>query len=120
MRAGKKGPEPDSRHPLYDYSTTPGRLKYRKSFLRTTQIIQDRPPKGRSKLWEERYPPPHDFIKSKEQLPLGGELQVAHMKALYRLRTQVGRCKYSLVKWGVFDPSNTRCECVIVQTCPVS
>ncbi|KAJ8712151.1 hypothetical protein PYW07_004993 [Mythimna separata] len=107
----KKNQESDSRHPLFEHKTVPGRLKSRKSFLRGTKAILDPPPKERLRLWEEHYLPPPDFLKPQEHLPPGHELQWPVWKALNRLRTQVGRCKHNLAKWGFKDPSDTQCEC---------
>ena len=46
-----------------------------------------------------------------EQLPPGAEAPWAEWKCLNRLRTQVGRCKANLKRWGYPDGENGLCEC---------
>ncbi|KAJ8735320.1 hypothetical protein PYW07_006940 [Mythimna separata] len=50
-------------------------------------------------------------LQPSEHLAPGCKLQWPIWKSLNRLRTQVGRCKNNLAKWGFLDPSLTQCQC---------
>lgn len=98
----------DKRHPLHGHHLPFGRLKSRRSFLRSTAPAASITELKRD-LWVKQFPPPPDFSPPSESLPPGGGLDWVTWKSLNRFRTQVGRCRADLVKWGFReDPT---CEC---------
>lgn len=101
----------DLRHPLYGHKIPRARLKSRKSFMRVTQAAQDHPTVMKSDKWKEFHPPPPGFITPQEHLPPGHDLPWSVWKSINRLRTQVGRCRQNLCKWGMRDSCRTECDC---------
>ena len=57
----------------------------------------------------------HLNISADEQLPAGAENPWTTWKALNRLRTQVGRSRVNMLKWGFSNEEET-CDCGIRQT----
>ena len=103
--------ENDPRHPLYGYEMSSARLKSRKSFLRSTSATDNDPRLARQQLWDVKCPAPPEFIKASETLPPGYQLQWPTWKSLNRLRTQVGRCRESMAKWGFRERTQLHCDC---------
>ena len=73
----------------------------------------------RMELWRERLEPldasVHLNISADEHLPAGVEYPWTTWKALNRLRTQVGRSRVNMSKWGYSNETET-CDCGIRQT----
>ena len=73
----------------------------------------------RLELWRERLEPldasVHVNISADEHLPAGAEKPWTTWKALNRLRTQVGRSRVNMSKWGYSNETET-CDCSIRQT----
>ena len=73
----------------------------------------------RLELWRERLEPldarVHLDISADEHLPAGAENPWTTWKALNRLRTQVGRSRVNMSKWGFSNEPET-CDCGIRQT----
>ena len=103
--------EKDPRHPLYGYTAPRARLKSRHSFIKATTALDSDPSRARERLWQTNHPPPSDFVPPKECLPAGYNLQWPTWKSLNRLRSQVGRCKEHLVKWGYALKDESTCDC---------
>ena len=57
----------------------------------------------------------HLSISADEHLPAGAENPWTTWKALNRLRTQVGRSRVNMLKWGFSNEQET-CDCGIRQT----
>ena len=69
-------------------------------------------------LWREQEPldsSVHLNIIANEHLPAGAENCWTTWKALNRLRTQVGRSRVNMLKWG-FSSEQGTCDCGIRQT----
>ena len=84
--------EKDPRHPLYGYTALCARLKSHHSFIKATATALV-------------------FVPPKECLLAGYNLQWPTWKLLNRLRSQVGRCKEHLVKWGYPLKDESTCDC---------
>ena len=95
------------------------RLKSRKSFMTCTKPINTTAKAARLELWRERLEPldarVHLNISADEHLPAGAENPWTTWKALNRLRTQVGRSRLNMLKWGFSNEQET-CDCGIRQT----
>ena len=95
------------------------RLKSRKSFIKCTEPINTTAKATRMELWRERLEPldasVHLNISPDEHLPAGAENPWTTWKALNRLRTQVGRSRVNMLKWG-FSKEQDTCDCGIRQT----
>ena len=95
------------------------RLKSRKSFMTCTKPIDTTAKAACSELWRERLEPldarVHLDISADEHLPDGAEKPWTTWKALNRLRTQVGRSRINMLKWG-FSTEPETCDCGIRQT----
>ena len=109
----------DERHPLNGHLGVVPRLKSRKSFIRCTEPINTTAKAVRLKLWRERLEPldasVHLIISADEHLPAGAYYPWTTWKALNRLRTQVGRSRVNMSKWGYSNETET-CDCGIRQT----
>ena len=109
----------DERHPLNGHLGVVTRLKSRKSFMTCTKPINTTAKAARLELWRERLEPldasVHLDISADEHLPAGAENPWTTWKALNRLRTQVGRSRVNMLKWGFSDEPDT-CDCGIRQT----
>ena len=95
------------------------RLKPRKTFIKCTEPIKTTAKAARMELWRERLEPldasVHLNISPDEHLPAGAENPWTTWKALNRLRTQVGRSRVNMLKWGFSNEQET-CDCGIRQT----
>ena len=95
------------------------RLKSRKSFIKSTEPINTTAEAARLELWRERLEPldasVHLNISADEHLPAGAENPWTTWKALNRLRTQVGRSRVNMLKWG-FSNEQESCDGGIRQT----
>ena len=95
------------------------RLISRKSFIKCTEPINTTAKAVRLKLWRERLEPMdasvHLNISADEHLPAGADYPWTTWKALNRLRTQVGRSRVNMSKWGYSNETET-CDCGIRQT----
>ena len=109
----------DERHPLNGPLGVVPRLKSRKSFLTCTKPINTTAKAAHLELGRERLEPldarVHLDISADEHLPAGAENPWTTWKALYRLRTQVGRSRVNMLKWGFSNEPET-CDCGIRQT----
>ena len=109
----------DQRHPLNGHLGVVLRLKSRKSFIKCTEPINTTAKAARMELWRERLEPlgasVHLNISADEHLAAGAENPWTTWKALNRLRTQVGRSRVNMLKWGFFNEQET-CDCGIRQT----
>ena len=94
----------DQRHPLNGHLGVVPRLKSRKSFIKCTEIFNTTAKAALLELWRERLEPldarVHLNISADEHLPAGTEYPWTTWKALNRLRTQVGRSRVNMLKWG--------------------
>lgn len=104
--------EVDDRHPLYGTTPAQQRLRSRRSFLRATEAltVPGRPEEARCNMWQEHYKLPAECSGPAEKLPAGRDLPWPTWKSLNRLRTQVGRCKDNMSKWGYSD-QDSMCVC---------
>ena len=109
----------DERHPLNGHLGVVPRLKSRKTFMTCTKPIYTTAKAARLELWRERLEPldtrVHLDISADEHLPAGAEKPWKTWKALNRLRTQVGRSRVNMLKWG-FSTEPETCDCGIRQT----
>ena len=109
----------DERHPLNGHLGVVPRLKSRKSFIKCTEPIDTTAKAVRLKLCRERLEPldasVHLNISADEHLPAGADYPWTTWKALNRLRTQVGRSRVNMSKWGYSNETET-CDCGIRQT----
>ena len=109
----------DERHPLNGHLGVVPRLKSRKSFIKCTEPINTTAKAVRLELWRERLEPldasVHLNISADEHLPAGADYPWTTWKALNRLRTQVGRSRVNMSKWGYSNETET-CDCGIRQT----
>ena len=109
----------DKRHSLNGHLAVVPRLKSRKSFMTCTMPINTTAKAARLELWRERLEPldarVHLNISADEHLPAGTENPWTTRKALNRLRTQVGRSRVNMLKWGFSNEQET-CDCGIRQT----
>ena len=109
----------DERHPLNGHLGVVPRLKSRKSFIKCTEPINTTAKAVRLELWRERLEPldasVHLNISADEHLPAGEDYPWTTWKALNRLRTQVGRSRVNMSKWGYSNETET-CDCGIRQT----
>lgn len=105
----KQKQESDPRHPLYGLSPAAGRLRSRKSFLRSAQPTDENPTDVRCRLWASEYP--QSLYPPKENLPPGYKEPWPTWRSLNRLRTQVGRSKDNLCRWGYSSIADASCEC---------
>ena len=111
----------DQRHPLNGHLGVVPRLKSRKSFIKCTEPINTTAKAARMELWRERLEPlaldasVHLNIGPDEHLPAGAENPWTTWKALNRLRSQVGRSRVNMLKWGFSNEQET-CDCGIRQT----
>ena len=101
----------DERHPLNgDLGVVP-RLKSRKSFMICTKHINITAKAARLELWRDRLEPldtrVHLDISADEHLAAGAENPWTTWKALNRLRTQVGRSRVNMLKWGFSNEPET-------------
>ena len=114
------GQSQNSRHTCYNIQPSQKRLKSRKSFLHSVQPLTESPQSARCRLWEERRRSiqHHDKLPlpTKEQLPPGHKQDRKTCKSLNRLRTEMGRCKVNMEKWGYTDDDNTNCDCGAAKT----
>ena len=87
------------------------RLKSWKSFIKSTEPINTTAKAARLELWRERLEPldasVHLNISADEHLPAGAENPWTTWKALNRLRTQVGRSRVNMLKWGFSNEQET-------------
>ena len=94
----------DERYPLNGHLGVVPRLKSRKSFIKCTEPINTTAKAARLELWRERLEPldasVHLNISADEHLPAGADYPWITWKALNRLRTQVGRSRVNMSKWG--------------------
>ena len=60
----------------------------------------------------------HDKLSlpTKEKLPPGGMQDRKTWKSLNRLRTEMGRCRVNMGKWGYTENDNLNCDCGAPQT----
>ena len=109
----------DERHPLNGHLGVVARLKSRKSFIKSTKPINMTAKATRLQLWRERLETldasVHLNISADEHLPAGADIPWTTWKALNRLRTQVGRSRVNMLKWG-FSNEQEICDCGIRQT----
>ena len=109
----------DERHPLNGHLGVAPRLKSRKSFMTCTKPINTTAKAARLELWRNRLEPldarVHLNISADEHLPAGADYPWTTWKALNRLRTQVGRSRVNMLKWGFSNEQET-CDCGIRQT----
>ena len=109
----------DQSHPLNRHLGVVPRLKSRKSFIKCTEPINTTAKAARMELWRERLEPldasVHLNISPDEHLPAGAENPWTTWKALNRLRSQVGRSRVNMLKWGFSNEQET-CDCGIRQT----
>ena len=108
----------DQRHALDGHLGVVPRLKSRKSFIKCTEPINRAAKAARMELWRERPEPldasVHLNISPDEHLPATAENPCTTWKALNRLRTQVGRSRVNMLKWGFSNEQET-CDCGIRQ-----
>ena len=102
----------DTRHPMYGYIPVLQRLKSRHSFTKCVEPLSMEPSKARCKLWSEEVSLPNLFVSPVENLPAGHKLPWPTWKSLNRLRTQVGRSKENMSRWGFSDATDLSCLCV--------
>ena len=109
----------DERHPLNGHFGVVPRLKSRNSFMTCTKPINTTAKAARLELWRERLGPldarVHLNISADEHLPAGSDNPWTTRKALNRLRTQVGRSRVNMLKWG-FPNEQETCDCGIRHT----
>jgi retron-type reverse transcriptase len=109
--------EQDPRHPLHGHTLPPSRLKSRKSFMRCTAAIESPQSQKRLTHWQNTRAPPEDYVRPAEKLPAGHNQPWPIWKSLNRLRSQVGRSKENLLKWGAISISDAQCPCgTVLQT----
>ena len=102
----------DQRHPLNGHLGVVPRLK-------CTEPINTTAKAARMELWRERLEPldasVHLNTSPDDHLPAGADNPWTTWKALNRLRTQVGRSRVNMLKWGFSNEQET-CDCGIRQT----
>ena len=107
------------RHPLNGQLGGMSRVKLRNSFIKCTEPTNTMAKAARLELWRERLEPldasVHLNISADEHLPAGAENRWTTWKALKQLRTQVGRSRVNMSKWGYSNGTET-CDCGIGQT----
>jgi hypothetical protein len=104
----------DEKHPMFNQSAAPKRLKSRGSFLSKVHPLGTVSKEAeRLNLWKERSPNlPAMGLQPSEQLPPGADSTWPEWRCLNRLRSGVGRCKVALQKWGYLpEGQDTVCEC---------
>ena len=101
----------DQRHPLNGHIGVVPHLKSRESFVKCTEPINTTAKAARMELWRERIEPldasAHLNIRADEQLPAGAENPWTTWKAIYRLRTPVGRLRVNMLQWGFSNEQET-------------
>ena len=100
--------ETDPRHPLHHHVLVTQRLKNRQSFIKEVSPLDGEANQARLSLWKERYPTT-SLIPLSEHLPPGHDLPWQTWKSLIRLRTQVGRSKENMHRWGYSSESACLC-----------
>ena len=109
----------DETHPLNGHLRVVPRLKSRKSVMTCTKPIDTTTKAARLELWRDRLEPldarGHLDISADEHLPAGAENPWTTWRALNRLRTQVGRSRVNMLKWGFSNEPET-CDSGIRQT----
>lgn len=108
----RKKQQEDIRHPLYGQSPPPSRLKSRRSFLRYTEPLEYTKAQTRLSLWKESDDHRNQTLplEPAEELPPGADQPWPVWRTLNHLRTQTGRCRANMVRWGYAEePDNCLC-----------
>ncbi|CAG9124587.1 unnamed protein product [Plutella xylostella] len=106
----------DTRHPMHGFIPAPQRLPSRRSFMKCVYPLNTSQAQGRCALWRQKVSLPTPFVQPSENLPPGHKLPWETWKSLNRLRTQVGRSKDNMARWGFTDAQNLNCLCEAPQT----
>ena len=99
-----------ARHQLFHHQPAASRLKSRKSFMRTVTPLDSSASSSRLRLWKDSLTDVPASVKMglevAESLPAGSREDWLCWRALYRLRTGVGRAKTSMRRWGYLDDAH--------------
>ncbi|CAG9109778.1 unnamed protein product [Plutella xylostella] len=106
----------DTRHPMHGFVLAPQRLPSRRSFMKCVDPLNTSQAQARCALWRQKVSLPTPFVQPSENLPPGHKLPWETWKSLNRLRTQVGRSKDNMARWGFTDAQNLNCLCEAPQT----
>ncbi|KAG7299565.1 hypothetical protein JYU34_016540 [Plutella xylostella] len=106
----------DTRHPMHGFIPAPQRLPSRRSFMKCVDPLNTSQAQARCALWRQKVSLPTPFVQPSENLPPGHKLPWETWKSLNRLRTQVGRSKDNMARWGFTDAQNLNCLCEAPQT----
>ena len=103
-RAERLRQSTDPRHPLFGSEPALTRLKSRRSFLSHVHALAQSKAETNMERWIDKLkskPPSVDMgIQPSESLPPGSNAPWPTSKTLNRLRSDVGRTKANLIKWG--------------------
>lgn len=102
-------------HPLHGYVPATPRLRSRRSFFKTTTVLQTTPSTARKQMWTSRLESNSTWSHPSESLSPGHEQKWIVWRSLNRLRSGVGRSKTNLQKWH-FPVDTIDCECGEPQT----
>ena len=111
----------DSRHQLFHHQPAASRLKSRKSFMRTVTPLDSSASSSKLRLWKDSLTDVPASVKMglevAESLPAGSGEDWLCWRALNRLRTEVGRAKTVMRRWGYLDDAQSvDCDCGEPQT----
>ena len=106
MRTERTRQSTDAMHPLNGHLGVVSRMKSRKSFIKCTEPINTTAKAARMELWIAL----GHQCSSDKHLPAGAENTSPPGQTgrpLKRLRTQVGRARVNMPKWGYSNETDT-------------
>ena len=117
----------DARHQLFHHQPADSRLKSRKSFMRTVTPLDSSASSSSSssssrlQLWKDSLTDVPSSVKMgldvAESLPAGSGEDWLCWRAISRRRTEVGRAKTMMRRWGYLDDAQSvDCDCGEPQT----
>ncbi len=104
----------DEKHPMFNQSAAPKRLRSRGSLLSKVHSLGTVSKEAeRLALWKEKSPNSLAMgLQPSEQLTTGADSPWPEWRCFNRLRSGVRRCKVALQKWGYLPQGQgTTCEC---------
>lgn len=106
----------DKRHLMFRLDMSIFRLKARKSFLKTSEILTEDPSLRKITLWRDQIVVTSWGMEPAEQLSPGHQLEWETWRTLNRMRVGVGRSKDNMSRWVYLNDSDTKCRCGQEQT----
>lgn len=100
----------DKRHPMFGLDMPIFRLKSRKSFFKTSEILSEVSSFRRITLWRDQIADTSWGMEPAEQLPPGHQLEWQTWRTLNRMRVGVGRSKDNISRRGYLNDSDTKCR----------